>query len=119
LLALLGSRAVRNLVAIAFATGGIYILTDVRIAGEPIGFVWAFVNAALFTFYIILAHWSARADSVTSPVDRLGASMLVAGIVITPFGLSDALPGSQRVRRSNPLSSTHHLGSSFQALIHL
>ena len=90
LLALAGSRTVRNLVALAFAAGGVYLLTDVRIAGDPGAFVWAFVNAALFTLYIVLAHRLARSDTRSSPIDRLGAAMLVAGIAITPLAFFDA-----------------------------
>jgi inner membrane transporter RhtA len=92
LLALVGARTPRNLAALALAVSGVYLLTDVRIAGAPIGFVWAFVNAALFTLYIVLAHRVARADPATSPVDRLGAAMLVAAVVITPIGIGAALP---------------------------
>ena len=83
-LALTGSRTARNLAALLIAAGGVYVLTDVRLTGEPAGFAWAFLNAGLFTLYIILAHRLARADVATSPVDRLGGAMLVAGVVITP-----------------------------------
>jgi inner membrane transporter RhtA len=90
LLALAGSRNGRNLAALILAGGGVYLLTDVRIAGNLGGFVWAFVNAALFTLYIVLAHRIARADPTTSPIDRLAASMIIAGLTITPLGLLDA-----------------------------
>lgn len=89
-LALAGSRTGRNLAALVLAAGGVYLLTDVRIAGDPGGFVWAFANAALFTLYIVLAHRIARADLTTSPIDRLAASMIIAGLTITPLGFLDA-----------------------------
>ena len=92
LLALAGSRTRRNLVALALAVTGVYLLTDVRFAGDPGAFAWAFANGALFTLYIVLAHRIARADTTTSPIDRLGASMIIAGIVITPLGFFDAVP---------------------------
>ena len=92
LLALAGSRSRRNLAALALAVGGVYLLSDVRLAGEPVGFAWAFLNAALFTLYIVLAHRVARADPEASPIDRLGVSMLFAGVFITPLGLLDAAP---------------------------
>jgi len=38
------------------ATGGVHILTDVRIEGAPIGYVFAFANCGLFVLYIILGH---------------------------------------------------------------
>ena len=90
LLALAGSRTGRNLAALALAAGGVYLLTDVRLAGDPSAFVWAFANAALFTLYIVLAHRLARVDLTTSPIDRLAASMIIAGLAITPLGLLDA-----------------------------
>src|SRR5205809_6976268 len=47
-LAAFGVRTVRNLVALLFACGGVFLLTSVRISGEPIGYIFAFVNCALF-----------------------------------------------------------------------
>jgi len=92
LLALIGSRTWRNLLALALAASGVYLLTDIRLAGQPAGFAWAFANATLFAAYIVLAHRISRADPGTRPVDRLGAAMLVAALIITPLGLGGALP---------------------------
>jgi inner membrane transporter RhtA len=91
-LALAGSRTRRNFLALALAVTGVYLLTDLRLEGDPVAFGWAFANAALFTLYIVLAHALARGDTATSPINRLGAAMIVAGIVITPLGFSDAAP---------------------------
>lgn len=91
-LALAGTRTVRNLGALILAAGGVYVLTDVRLQGEPIGFAFAFANAVLFTLYVVLAHRLSRVDGASTPVDRLGASMLVASVAITPIGLAGALP---------------------------
>jgi inner membrane transporter RhtA len=92
ILSLIGSRSWRNLAALVLAVIGVYLLTDVRFDGEPIGFIWAFANATLFTLYIILAHRISRSDTGTKPIDRLGAAMLVAAIVITPLGIKGAIP---------------------------
>lgn len=92
LLALAGARSIRNTAALISAVAGVYLLTDVRIEGDPAAFAWAFANAALFLAYIVLAHRISRADPSTSPIDRLGASMIVAALAITPLGLLDALP---------------------------
>jgi inner membrane transporter RhtA len=91
-LALIGTHSWRNLLALGLAVAGVYLLTDIRLAGEPIGFAWAFANAVLFTLYIILAHRISRSDPGTKPVDRLGAAMLIAAIVITPLGIEGAIP---------------------------
>jgi inner membrane transporter RhtA len=92
LLALIGTRTWRNLIALGLAVAGIYLLTDIRFSGEPIAFMWAFINAACFTLYIILAHRISKSDSETKPVDRLGAAMLFAALVITPLGIKGAIP---------------------------
>lgn len=92
LLALAGTTTARNLIAVVLAGAGVYVLTDVRIEGDPAAFAWAFTNAALFTLYVILAHRVSRADPSTSPIDRLGAAMLIASVAITPLGLAEALP---------------------------
>lgn len=91
-LAAAGTRTGRNVLALVLTVGGIWLLMDVRLAGDPIAFVWAFANAALFTLYIVLAHKLARIDPCTSPMDRLAAAMLVAAFVVTPFGFLDAAP---------------------------
>jgi inner membrane transporter RhtA len=90
LLAVAGSRTGRNLGALLLAAVGVYLLTDVRIEGGATAFGWAFANATLFTLYIVLAHRISRADNDTSPIDRLGASMIIAAIAITPIGITGA-----------------------------
>ena len=55
-LAALGTRTPRNALALLAAVAGVYLLTDVRIEGEPLGVAFAFANAALFALYIVLAH---------------------------------------------------------------
>jgi inner membrane transporter RhtA len=90
-LAAYGLRTVQNGVAAALAVGGVYLLTDVRIAGEPLGVAVAFANAALFSLYVVLAHRVARHRAVGG-IDGLGAAMLVAVAVATPLGGWAALP---------------------------
>ena len=89
-LAALGARTLRNALALAATIAGVWLLTDVRLSGEPIGFVLAFLNAAGFLLYTVLGHRIA-ADGGTSGVDRLGAAMLVALLAVTPFGLASAI----------------------------
>ena len=48
LLAAVGARTRRNLFALAFAVGGVVALTDVRLTGQPLRFVFAFANCAGF-----------------------------------------------------------------------
>ncbi|MFZ0499843.1 MAG: EamA family transporter [Steroidobacteraceae bacterium] len=90
-LAALGVRSRRNFAALAFAVAGVYVLTDVRLAGQPLGFVFAFANCAFFVLYVILGHRIA-ADGGTAGIDRLGFAMLVAMVVALPIGIRQAVP---------------------------
>ncbi len=83
-LAALGARTPRNAAALALAVPGVYLLTGVRLAGEPLGVAFAFANAALFALYIVLAHRAARHPAITG-IDGLGLSMLIAAVVVTPI----------------------------------
>jgi inner membrane transporter RhtA len=87
-LAALGARTPRNALALALAVTGVYVLTDVRLEGEPLGVAFAFANAGLFALYIVLAHRVSR----LSRIDGLAAAMLVATAAITPVGLWSAAP---------------------------
>ena len=90
-LAAVGTRTARNALALVSAIIGVYLLTDVRIEGEPLGVGFAFANAALFALYIVLAHRVAQSRQM-SGIDGLGAAMLVAILVITPIGGWSAAP---------------------------
>jgi inner membrane transporter RhtA len=84
-LAALGVRSPRNALALGLAVPGVYVLTDVQLAGEPLGVAFAFANAALFALYIVLAHRISR-SSALGRIDGLAASMLIAALAITPIG---------------------------------
>src|SRR5690349_24878875 len=91
ILAAAGTRTPRNALALILTTGGVAAITAVRITGQPLGFVFAFANCALFMLYIVLGHRIANAGG-PGGIDRLGAAMLVAAAVATPWGLGGALP---------------------------
>ena len=88
-LALAGMRTQRNIVALAVAVAGVWMLTHIRIVGAPLGFLFAFANCGFFMLYIVLGHRVAR-DGGSAGVDRLAAAMLVALLVVMPLGLRDA-----------------------------
>jgi inner membrane transporter RhtA len=90
-LAAVGARTRRNLLALALAVGGVAVLTDVRLAGEPLGFAFAFANCAGFVLYVVLGHRVASSGAgPLDGIDQLGAAMLVAAVVATPVGLPQA-----------------------------
>jgi inner membrane transporter RhtA len=90
-LAALGARTPRNVAALVLAVPGVYLLTDVQLAGEPVGVAFAFANAILFALYIVLAHRVSRQPGM-SGIDGLAASMLIAAVVATPLAGWAAVP---------------------------
>jgi len=90
-LAAAGALTLRNGCALALAVGGVYLLTDVRLAGEPLGVAFAFANAGLFAAYIVLGHRMARRREMGG-IDGLAAAMLAALVAVTPIGLWGATP---------------------------
>jgi inner membrane transporter RhtA len=100
ILAAAGARTRQNLLALLLAVGGVAVLTDVRLGGQPLGFVLAFANCIGFMLYVILGHRiantsaqgadTAHGASPMSGIDQLGLSMLIAAIVATPLGIGYA-----------------------------
>src|SRR3954447_18449974 len=90
-LAALGARTPRNLAALALAVPGVYVLTGVRIAAEPVGLALALANALLFAAYIVLADRVAKAPGLRG-IDGLAAAMLVAAVAVTPVAGPAAAP---------------------------
>jgi inner membrane transporter RhtA len=94
-LAAVGARSWRNLAAVVVVTAGVWLLTDVRLAGAPLGFVLAAANAVLFAGYVVLGHRVARRNGL-SGVDGLALAMGVAAVAALPLGLGDAVPAFGR-----------------------
>jgi inner membrane transporter RhtA len=93
ILAAAGARTWRNAGAIGLTTAGVVSITVIRITGQPLGFVFAFANCALFMLYIVLGHRIANAGTGRwASIDRLAAAMAIAAIAATPWGLGGALP---------------------------
>jgi inner membrane transporter RhtA len=90
-LAALGARTPRNAAALLIAVPGVYLLTGVRLEGEPLGVALAFANAGLFALYIVLAHRVAQGGALGG-IDGLAASMLVAAVAVTPLAGWAAVP---------------------------
>ena len=92
ILAAAGARTRRNAGSLVLTTAGVATITVIRIAGHPLGFVFAFANCALFMLYVVLGHRIADAGHPSAGVDKLGAAMLIAAVTATPWGLRGALP---------------------------
>ena len=89
--AAVGTRSGRNLLALVLAVGGVYLLSDVRLVAEPLGFALAAANAVLFALYIVLGHRVAQSPQVRG-IDGLALSMLLAAVAALPIGIADAAP---------------------------
>jgi inner membrane transporter RhtA len=96
-----GTRTRRNLLALLLAVSGVAALTDVRVVDEPLGFAFAFASCVGFMLYVGLGHRIAKANAgpdgsaaggAMSGLDQLGAAMLIAAVVATPFGIESAAP---------------------------
>ncbi len=84
-----GFRTKRNFLALAFTIVGVFILIDVKWSTDPLGLFWAALNAALFVGYIILGHKAAE-NGASGGVERLGAAMFIAFIILMPIGFVQA-----------------------------
>ncbi|MBE9553536.1 MAG: EamA family transporter [Proteobacteria bacterium] len=88
--ALHGLRTSRNALALALAVLGVFILIDVRWSTDLAGLFWAALNGALFVGYIVLGHKTAEGGA-SGGVERLGAAMAIALVLLMPVGLAQAI----------------------------
>ncbi len=88
-IALYGLRTGRNLLALILAVIGVFILIDVKWSTDPLGLFWSALNALLFAGYIVLGH-KASEQGAGEGVERLGAAMAIALILLMPVGLVQA-----------------------------
>ena len=90
-IALIGVRTLRNVVALVIAVAGVFLLIGFQWSGEGVGLLFAIVNAILFGVYIVLGHAVSRSGGA-SGIDLLGAAMLVALVVAMPIGVAEVVP---------------------------
>ena len=88
--AVYGLRTRRNFLALLFAVVGVFFLIDIKWATDLIGLFWAGLNAALFVVYIILGHKAAESGA-SAGVERLGAAMAIAFVILMPIGFVQAM----------------------------
>jgi len=87
--ALFGLRTARNYAALGLAAAGVFVLTEVRWASDPLGLAYAMVNSVLFMAYVVLGHRIAR-EGAGEGVSRLGAAMAAAFVFVMPIGFGEA-----------------------------
>ena len=86
---LYGLRTSRNVAALALTAAGVFILIDVKWSSDPLGLFWAFLNGVLFVGYITLGHRISQGGA-SGGVERLGAAMAIALIIVMPIGIVEA-----------------------------
>jgi inner membrane transporter RhtA len=89
--AALGSRARRDLAALALAAAGVLALADVHVAGSPLGFALAAVAGGFWAVYIVLGHRVA-ADPRIRPQDGLALAMAIGAAGLAPALVVSAVP---------------------------
>jgi inner membrane transporter RhtA len=88
--ALYGLRTRRNAMALALAVLGVFILIDLKWSTDLLGLLWATLNGALFVGYIVLGHKAAEGGA-SGGVERLGAAMAIAFLILMPIGFTQAV----------------------------
>lgn len=87
-LALHGMRTRRNLIALLVAMTGVFLLIDIGWSDNWIGLFWAVLNGLLFIVYVVLGHRAARTGA---GIERLGAAMAIAFVIVFPIGALQAV----------------------------
>ena len=90
MVALIGLRSVRNVLALGLAVAGVAMLIGFELSDDVIGLGFAFLNALLFALYVVVGHAIARQGGA-SGIARLGSAMAVAFLVAAPFGVADVV----------------------------
>jgi inner membrane transporter RhtA len=88
-LALFGMRTGRNAIALGLAVLGVMLLIGFQWSSDIVGLTWALVNGALFVVYVVLGHRIANSGG-PSGIQRLGAAMSIAFLVVFPIGIAQA-----------------------------
>ncbi|MFD6157687.1 DMT family transporter [Nocardia sp. NPDC060256] len=91
-LAAIGMRNGRNVIALVLAVAGVVALTSIQFAGQALGFAFAVVDCALFMLYVVLGHRIANTGPGISGIDQIGVAMLIGAMASTPFCFGAAVP---------------------------
>jgi inner membrane transporter RhtA len=84
LVAAVGSRTWRDLLALLLVAGGVVLIADVRWAGSTLGVLFALAAAVLWAGYIVLGS---RVANIGLGVDGLAVGFAVATVVFSPLAL--------------------------------
>ena len=88
LVAVIATRGLRNLGALALAVAGVATLSRISLPGSPVGVACALTAGVLWALYIVLAHRVARQGLGTT---GLAAAMAVGVVAIAPWAAAPAV----------------------------
>jgi inner membrane transporter RhtA len=89
--AALGSRTRRDILALALGVAGVLALADVHLAGSPDGLALAAAAGVLWAGYIVLGHRIAADDGIR-PQDGLAVGMAIGALGLAPVLVVSAIP---------------------------
>lgn len=87
LVAAIGSRGRRDLLALALVALGVLLIADVQLSGSPIGVLFALLAAAAWAGYIVLGKLVSSASDGVSGFDSLAVGFTVATVLLSPLAL--------------------------------
>ena len=85
--AAIGSRGRRDIVALVLVAAGVGCIADVQLSGSPLGVAFALAAAAAWAGYIVLGKRVAMIGGVGSGFDSLAVGFTVATVVLSPLAL--------------------------------
>jgi inner membrane transporter RhtA len=87
LVAALGSRSRRDVLALVLVAAGVLCIADVRLAGSPAGVLFALGAAAAWVAYILIGQRVAIDGEAGSGIDGLAVGFTVATVLLSPLAL--------------------------------
>jgi inner membrane transporter RhtA len=106
-LAALGARSRRNIVALVLTVAGVAGLTVVQVAARPLGIALAFGNCAGFMLYVVLGHRVANTAVPHTAVPNTAVPHTAAPNTAAPTGIPDAPAADSR-----PVTAIDQLGAA-------
>lgn len=87
LVAAIGSRGWRDVLALVLVACGVLLIVDVRLSGSALGVVFALLAAAAWAGYIVLGKLVSHASDGVSGFDSLAVGFAVATVLLSPLAL--------------------------------
>jgi inner membrane transporter RhtA len=115
-LAALGARSRRNIVALAITIAGVAALTVVQVAARPLGIAFAFGNCAGFMLYVVLGHRIANTTVAnTTTANTTVANTTVANTTAANTTAANTTvagaPGARRIAGIDQLGAAMLVGA--------